>query len=133
MSWQTLMINKELTKNEIKNILSQLFHIDIDKIDIYKKVDELAEMNEDILIFCISSIAKTDYFLRLDIYVDDKIKIEDDLIKVKNFCKLANCDSLFDDGTENPYTWLLVHKTGIIEQISIDIDKYDDANEYELK
>jgi glutaredoxin-related protein len=133
MNWQTIMINKDLTKNEVKRILSTIFSVDTQKIEIYKNYELVADKNESILIFCVSSIAQTDYFLRLEIYIDESININDDFKLIKEFCKLANCNILFDDGTNNPYTWLLVHSSGETENISIDIDSYDNAEEYDLK
>jgi hypothetical protein len=44
-------------------------------------------------------------------------------------CQLLRCRCLIDDGSSNPYTFLLVDAAGTCRRVGVDVDRWD-GDEY---
>lgn len=127
MVWQDIFINKEPKKDELANALSSVFKVPIDNILIVKSIDDI-QVDENVKILCQTYSVNTEYKIKLSIYIrDNSLVPNNDLETIAILCEKLNCQVLVNDYSLNPYTML--H----ISRISVDLDKYDEAEEYEME
>jgi hypothetical protein len=73
---------------------------------------------------------KGDFMLGLQLYVLNEqlehwLGEQDDCVLIGRFCEIAHCSALVDDGSANPYSWLLIRATGTIQPVLLDSERLD--------
>jgi hypothetical protein len=127
MVWQDIFISKEPKKNEVANALASVFKIPIENILIVRSIDDI-QVDDNVKILCETYIVEADYKIKLSIYIrDDSLVPKNDLETIARLCEELNCEVLISDYSVNPYTMLHIGR------ITVDIDKYDEAEEYEME
>ena len=127
MVWQDIFISKELKKDEVANALSAVFRTPVDNILIVKSIDDI-QVDDNVKILCQTYSVNADYKIKLSIYIrDNSLVPKNDLETIASLCEKLNCEVLVSDYSSNPYTMLRIGR------VSVDIDKYDEAEEYEME
>lgn len=49
---------------------------------------------------------------------------------IAGLCARWRCRCLFSDDALNPYTWLLMHPTGLLEAVTVDASRLDDQDQF---
>lgn len=132
MFWQDIFISSVLPKVKVVSVFSKVFKIDEKKIRFIKNIDEIA-VNNGAQIICQTYKNATEFPLRLSIYIiDEKIIPHDDIAVIGQMSKEFEKDILISDTSNNPYLMLKICFDGSIKKLSVDIDAYDNAEEFEL-
>lgn len=132
MFWRDIFISGILPKVKVVAVLSKVFKIDEKKIRLIKNIDEIT-VNDGAPIICQTFKSATEFPLRLSIYiVDEKIVPHDDTTVIVKMSKEFEKDILIPDASNNPYLMQKICIDGSIEILSVDIEEYDNAEEFEL-
>jgi hypothetical protein len=54
----------------------------------------------------------------------------DEQIAIARLCALWHCRCLFSDDDLNPYSWLLMHPSGLLEAVTVDAERLDHKDEF---
>lgn len=127
MVWQEVFVNRKLKKNEILSALGNAFNISINSILVARSIDDI-EVENNIKVLCQTYIVDAEYSMKLSIYLrDDKLIPKNDLQIIAKLCEILDVEVLVSDYSANPFTMLHVNR------LEVDIDKYDEAEEYETE
>jgi hypothetical protein len=133
MFWQDIFVSEIFPRAKVISAFSKVFGVNEKMIKLIKDIEEMTD-NDGSSIICQSYKSNTDFPLRLSIYItDEKIVPLDEQGAVSHISRELGCDVLMSDESTNPYSMLSIGKDGIINQVSVDIEKYDDAEEFELQ
>lgn len=133
MFWQDIFIDKMLSKSEIVSTFSKVFNIDEKMVKLIKDIEDITQNNGSSII-CQTYKTKAEFPLRLSVYiVDDRIIPNDGQRTLIQMSKELGSDILMSDDSNNPYLMLRICSDGSVTQVSIDIDAYDNAEEFELQ
>lgn len=134
MYWQELYVDRMLNNNEIKNGLKLIFPVIDEEIILTSNIEELCKLNANIRMLCETSLVRTDFPLKISIFLRDaKLKPNNDIYLIGKFCESLSCKVLISDDSVNPYTMIRVEGGGNIYNVTVDPDKYDTAEPFELK
>lgn len=132
MFWQDIFINKVLPRAKIISSLSKVFNVEEKEVRLIKDIEDITQNNGSSII-CQTYKSNAGFPLRLSVYiVDDKIIPQDEQATVKQISKELGCDILMSEASSNPYLMLCIGSGGSITQVSIDIEEYDNAEEFDL-
>lgn len=132
MYWEELYIDKLLNSNEIKTGLKLILPVFDEEILLISNIEELGKINENIKILCETSVVKTDFPLKLNVFVRDvNLKTNNDLYSIGKFCESLNCKVLISNNSINPFTMIRVEGVSDIYNVTIDPDQYDSAEPFE--
>ena len=106
---QSIIVKDFIKENELKDCLSAFFKVSsISYFDSVKGVQ-----NEDILFEYI--FLQGDFKLELCLYTDIVFSIEDLSLFI---CKHFKTEVLISDNSINPYSWILIAKTGRVGKVN---------------
>ena len=129
MTWNDLLVDRNLSKDEIRATISQVFSVSL--IDVLV-VDDIAEteVSEHIRVLCECLPAQGDFSMKLFIYVRDSklAQLNPELI-IKQFCCILHCKCLISDDSINPFTMLLVQESKDIQPVSLAPERLDGNEE----
>lgn len=132
MFWKDILLEKTPSKIELINALSIVFNIRSNRILVVKSLDD-SEITETIGILCQTLVSSEVYSLRLSLFIrDGTINFDDDLSIVGHLCELLKCSAVISDKSVNPNSMWLIRSRTSVEPIFIDLEKYDNAQEYEM-
>lgn len=131
MNCQDLLVNRVLSYSEIVKATAQVFSIR--EIDIFV-ADEVVDMPEFIKVLCILQLIEGDFRQQITFYIrDSSLRQVETIDIIGKFCEIADCVGLLpDDGSENPYSMILVKNTTTHETVFILPDVLDEEGKYIL-
>lgn len=133
MFWQDIFVSEILPRGKVISAFSKVFGVNEKMIRLIKDIEEITD-NDGASIICQSYRSDTDFPLRLSIYItDEKIVPLDEQGVVSHISRELGCDVLMSDASTNPYLMLCISIDGTINQVSVNIEEYDDAEEFELQ
>ena len=133
MFWQDIFVSEILPRGKVISAFSKVFGVNEKVIRLIKDIEEITD-NDGASIICQSYRSDTDFPLRLSIYItDEKIVPLDEQGAVSHISRELGCDVLMSDTSTNPYLMLYISIDGTINQVSVNIEEYDDAEEFELQ
>jgi len=130
MIWQEVLVDQNLTKNEIANAIAQVFLIPLKGVLV---VDDLVEtdVSDQVRVLCERMLVEGDFSIRLSIYLrDSNIEQSDSTLKIGQFCELLNCQCLVPYESVNPYHWRLVQSSENWKLVYLNPKKLDENEEY---
>lgn len=141
MVWQNIMLNRIPLRAELTEALASVFEVEASEILIVKSITE-AHVNCNIKILCVTSSAKAQFPLIVEIILHDDTLIPDyDPFTVGQLCEFLNCRALMSDNSMdpdplNPWSWVLVKSKQNFEQVFIteeELEACDNCEEYDLQ
>ena len=133
MVWQDIFISKMFSRDKVLLAISEAFNVDKKWVRLIKDIDEISQIDQAGII-CQTYKSNTEFPLRLTIYIiDEKIIPKDEQVALKQISRKLGCDILMSDDSINPFTMLRISSNGNADQINIDIEKFDDFEEFYLK
>ncbi len=130
MIWNDLLVDRNLSKDEIEATISQVFSVSPTDVLV---VDDIAEteVSEHIRVLCECLPARGDFLMKLFIYVRDSklAQLNPELI-IKQFCCILHCKCLISDDSVNPFTMLLVQESKDIQPVALAPEKLEENEEY---
>jgi len=133
MIWEEVLIDRNLTDEEIITGISKVFSVS--KTDILI-VDDIAEIHvgERFRIVCERTLVKGDFPLKLSIYLyDAKLAQLNAKVIIGRFCDILHCKCLIPDNSSNPYSMLLIQGSNKQQIVLLDPIRLDEDEEYILK
>lgn len=133
MFWQDVFVNNILPRAKVISTFSRVFKIDEKMIRLIKDIEEITQ-NDGASIICQTYKSDTEFPLRLSVYItDEKLVPQDEQVTLGHISRELECDILISDVSSNPYSMLRIGFDGSIKQVSVNIEEYDNAEEFELK
>lgn len=132
MFWQDIFVSDIIPKTKIISAFSRVFKIDGKTIKFIKYIEEIAQ-NEGASIICQTYKSDTEFPLRLSVYIiDEKLVPKEDQVVLSGISRELACDILVSGNSSNPYLMIRIGFDGSIKQVSVNIEEYDKAEEFEL-
>ncbi|HOQ01454.1 hypothetical protein [Acetivibrio clariflavus] len=133
MVWQDIFLSRMFSKDKLILAISKAFNVDKRKVKLIKDIEEIIQ-TDGAGVVCQTYKHNTDYPLRLSFYIiDEDLLPKEDQATVKLLSRELECDILMSDNSVNPFTMLHISCDGNVEQISIDIEKFEDFEEFYLE
>ena len=125
--WQQIIINRKLTKSEIKKGLSNVFKIRLDEIQIISDFTDLTlKISKETRILCETAIADKSYPMLLSIALhDDSLVPQNDIPVIGEFCETLNCEAYISDDSLSFYSMLLVKSRTEYYQVNVDAEDFE--------
>ncbi len=125
MYWRDLYCDKILSKKQVTDTLCKVFRITEEGIFLVDNIENIKQKDNEIRLLCQSSIVKSNFPLKLAIFLDDCLVPSNDLLVVGRFCAINECRALIGSDSIDPYDWIMVINEVEHELIGIDLDEYD--------
>lgn len=133
MFWQDILVSNLLPRTKVIFAFSRVFKIDEKMIRIIKDIEEITH-NDGASIICQTYKSDTEFPLRLSVYIiDEKLVPQDEQVTLGHISRELESDILISDASSNPYLMLRIDFDGSIKQVSVNIEEYDNAEEFELQ
>ncbi len=133
MFWQDIFISSILPKTKVISALSSVFEIDEKMIRLIKDIEEITQ-SDGASIVCQTYKSDTEFPLRLSVYIiDEKLVPQDEQVKLAHLSSELECAILMSDASNNPYSMLRISFDGSIKQVNVNIEEYDNAEEFDLQ
>ena len=127
MFGQSIYIEKIFTTIELKKALSKVFAIEPERIRFIKDINNWLSV-EDIDMICELGLTNCEYRIVGDIdVINPALRYEQPQQLLINLSKELDCNILMSDKSVCPYTWDCIKPDGSIENISFDVEQYDNA------
>lgn len=130
MIWNEFLVDRNLSKDELRATISQLFSVAPIDVLVVNDIAE-AKVGKNIHIICERLPVRGDFLIRLSVYIHDSqlAQLEPELI-IKQFCCILHCKCLISDDSVNPFTMLLVQESKDIQLVSLDPQRLEVNEEY---
>lgn len=130
MSWHDLLINRNLSNDEVVAAISQVFSVSPADVLVVDDIAE-AEVRKHIRLLCERMPVQGDFSMKLSIYVrDSKLEQLEPKSTVRQFCGVLYCKCLISDSSVNPFSMLLVQESEDIQPVALDPERLDENEEY---
>jgi hypothetical protein len=129
MIWREIFLNKSTEKKDLARVFSELFDIDINKINL---IENITDFRENDMLTCVIDQLAGDFCLKLDCFVN--FKIEDEFNKISKLCvKTASKALISDDNdNDNSYSFILFEPSGQIKKVEINSQLFDEYDEIKI-
>lgn len=133
MIWTDFLIDRCPGHDEVKEALVAILNLDSHQVEVVSEVGAARRGRVPDLL-CEVQHVQGDFCLRLTLYTREGWVPEpgESLVAMARLSEMLQCRCLTDDGSADPYTWLLVSGRDDYRQVRLDIDKADETNEYTL-
>lgn len=129
MKWKDLdiLIDQRLGDDEITDGLACMFEIPRAEVRICSRIEDLSQRTT---VECVRQDLVGEFCLHLALFTSST-EVRSVYGMIRQFCRTCGCRGLIDDGSVNPYTWILVDKDREIK-VSLNVQKYDEKYEIYL-
>lgn len=132
MLWQELEVSGDLSDGDLIGAWSKILDIDPDGVRVVDTMEDAPSISEARARIVLERWRQSGQFpLHVVIYVrgaDLEERVSEPnagLDVVRRFCSAVKSDCLLSDGDVNPYTMLLVRRTGEVSSVVLDGDALD--------
>ena len=133
MIWTDFLVDRCMNPTEIREALATVFNLDSHQVEVVSEIGATRqERGSDLL--CEVQTVQGDFCLRLTLYKREVRSPEpgEPLTAISRLSELLQCRCLTDDGSADPYRWLLISGRDNHQRVSLDIDKADEKGVYNL-
>jgi hypothetical protein len=123
-----VLLDRGVGKDEVRSGLCSLFGLEARQVAVVEADDELTGQVTPDLVFCRIYRLGGDFPTLLSLSEGLSACLPR-VATASRLCRLLGCCCLVDDGSVNPYTFLLVDEGGQARQVAVDVDRWD-SNEY---
>lgn len=125
-----ILVDRNLSNDEVVATMSELFSVSPADILIVDDIYE-TKVSAHIRILCERMTVSGEFLIKLDFYLrDPKLKKLEPEPIIKQFCSMLHCKCLISDSSVNPYSMLLVRKSGDVQPVGLDPIRLDENEEY---
>jgi len=138
MIWRDILIDKRPSDAELLHALAQVFQISTDTIELFGNYDELlAPEPPGTRLLCERLPVVGEFRMKLGIipvHPDQErfAQTHDDVELVTALCATLDVRGLIDDGSDNPYAFLLVRPDGTVLRTDLNAERLDGDGQYFL-
>jgi hypothetical protein len=123
-----VLLDREVGKDEVLSGLCSLFGLEPGQAIAVEADEEPGEQGTPELVFCCVHRLGGDFPILLSLSEGLSAALPR-IAVASSLCRLLGCRCLVDDGSVNPYTFLLVDQGGQARQVAVDVVRWD-SNEY---
>jgi hypothetical protein len=131
MIWREIFLNKDITKKDLAKVFSELFDIDVNKINLINNVTDFRD--NDILTYIIDP-SLGDFCLKLDCFTS--FKVDNEFNSISSLCTRIGCRALISndngDDKDNPYSFVLFEPSGQVKKVKINAQLFDKYDEFKI-
>ena len=124
-----ILADRRLTREELSVALSSLLSVSPENIIVYEDWQELPERHDPAKVYCRCWHTQGGEFQTVIDLPDSLLHRLPRNTTASRFAMLLGCRLLIDDGSMNPYTFLLYDEKGEFQPVSIDVGA-SDRNEF---
>jgi hypothetical protein len=138
MIWRDILIDRRPSDRELRSALARGFQITPDEVLLFGDYDELLSPEPPgIRLLCERLPVDGQFRMKLGVmpvHPDQEafVRIHDDIQLVSAICGALGVRGLIDDGSDNPYAFLLVHPDGVVARTDLDAEQLDADGQYVL-
>jgi hypothetical protein len=120
-----VLIDVEVEQDEVRSALCALLSLPAETVAVVESYEDLAAHAPEATVAClVARLFKGDFPTLLSLFAEIKADIPR-IVTAARLCRLLRCRCLVDDGSNNPYTFLLVDAAGSCRWVSVDVDRWD--------
>jgi hypothetical protein len=138
MIWRDMLIDRRPSDSELLHALAHVFQISTDTVVLFGDYGELlAPEPAGTRLLCERLPIEGEFRMKLGImpvHPDQEAfaRIHDDIDLLSALCRTLAVRGLIDDGSENPYAFLLIDSTGAVSRTDLDAERLDNDQLYVL-
>ena len=138
MIWRDLLIDRRPRDNELQHTLAQVFQISPAEVSLFGDYSELlAPEPAGLRLLCERLPVDGEFRMKLGImpiHPDQEafVRVHDDVDLLTTLCQVLAVRGLVDDGSVNPYAFLLIDADGVISHTVLDSEQLDLYEQYVL-
>ena len=138
MIWRDILIDRRPSDDELLHALARLFQISPDSIVVFGDYSELLKPERPgTRLLCERLLVDGEFRMKLGImpvHPDQEsfVRNHDDTTLLSDLCRTLSVRGLIDDGSDNPYAFLLIDTDGTIARTGLDAERLDNDQQYVL-
>ena len=138
MIWRDILIDRRPNDAELRQSLAQVFQIDPTKVGLFGDYRELLQpMPDTIRLLCERLPVSGEFIMKLGVMPVHPVQEaftrgSNDLTLLSALCRILATRGLIDDGSHNPYAFLLLGPDGSVSNAALDAQRLDMDDEYVL-
>jgi hypothetical protein len=132
MIGRDILIERLPEDRELRRALAHVLQVDPDEVAMFVDYAELLQpMPDRIRVIC-ECILVNGEFRIMPVHPDQEalVRANDDLALLSALCTKLATRGLIDDGSDNPYAFLLLDRDGSASRATVDADRLDIDNQY---
>lgn len=138
MIWRDILIDIRPRDVELSHALAHVFHVPTDAIVLFGDYRELlAPEPAGIRLLCERLPVDGEFRMKLGIMPvhseqEAFVRDHDDIDLLSALCRNLSTRGLIDDGSDNPYAFLLIDTDGSVSHTNLDAERLDTDGQYVL-
>ncbi len=138
MIWRDILIDRRPSDDELQHALARVFSISTDAIVLFGDYSELLTPEPPgTRLLCERLPVEGEFRMKLGImpvHPDQESFAQghDDTDLLSDLCRTLSVRGLIDDGTDNPYAFLMIGADGTIVRTDLDAERLDNDQQYVL-
>ena len=138
MIWRDILIDRRPRDGELLDALARVFQISQDTIVLFGDYSELLTPEPPgTRLLCERLPVDGEFRMKLGImpvHPDQEVfaQSHDDTVLLSALCRTLSVRGLIDDGSDNPYAFLLIDTDGTIARTELDAVRLDNDHQYVL-
>jgi hypothetical protein len=120
-----VLIDVEVEQDEVRSALCALLSLSAEAVAIVASYEDLAAQAPEPTAAClVARLSAGDFPTLLSLFEGITAHMPR-ITTAARLCQLLRCRCLVDDGSNNPYTFVLVDAAGKCRHVSVDVDRWD--------
>lgn len=138
MIWRDILIDRQPSDSELVHALAHLFQISTDEILLFGDYSQLLlDEPAGTRLLCERLPVEGEFRMKLGImpvHPDQEafVRTHDDVELVTSLCRILAVRGLIDDGSDNPYAFLLIDPNRAVSRTDLDAERLDSDGQYVL-
>jgi hypothetical protein len=132
MIWQDILVSRILTEFEVAHLIASAFAILPSQVTVIRQIEDFPDPKSSLVVaemYLLDGGFRTP--LSIWTYFESPM-LHEPIEWLRRFAQAADSDCLIGDDAVNPYTWILVDSRGGVSNVSLDMRKLDEDNEYHI-
>jgi hypothetical protein len=136
MIWRDILIETLPDDRELRRALAHVLQVEPDEVALFTDYVELLQpMPDTIRVICERILVNGEIHMKLGIMPvhpdqEARVRASDDLALRSALCTTLATRGLIDDGSDNPYAFLLLDRGGSASRATVDADRLDIDDPY---
>jgi uncharacterized Rossmann fold enzyme len=133
MIWQEIFINKRLNKQEIEQMMVEVFNISTKEVFVTSSIEKITdEIQDNIKILCEVGTVNAEFEMKLGIYLREEYLVpKDDVETIMQICKITGSKALTTIDSEIPNEMLIISNDETAKTF-VDLGIYEDVTDCDL-
>ena len=132
MLWEDLVLDRSIPDRPLQEALAATFGVAPEVVRVVESLDDAdAGESTKLAVLVERTLLAGEFPLQASIYLRDaelELRLSapaERVARVKQFCELLHCSALMSDESLDPYSWLRVGASGVVEMVTLDAGRLD--------